>query len=89
MLDLMVNKLSMYSRSKLDYSQFKNQENDMDQVQAKADELYSYTLGAIADYREQIDELKEVLMDQYVLSKDAIFALLEKQQLNHVNNHPI
>ena len=80
MLDLMVNKLSMYSRSKLDYSQFKNQESDLDQVQAKADELYSYTLQAIADYRAQIAELKDVLMDQYVLSKDAIFALLEQQQ---------
>jgi cell division protease FtsH len=82
MLDLMVNKLSMYSRSKLDYSQFKNQENDLDQVQAKADELYSYTLQSIADYRAPIAELKEVLMDQYVLSKDALFALLEKQDLD-------
>ncbi|HWW70250.1 MAG TPA: AAA family ATPase [Duganella sp.] len=79
MLDMMVNKLSMYSRSKLDYSQFKNKENDLDQVQAKADELYTYTLRSINDYREQISELKEVLMDQYVLSKDAIFALLEQQ----------
>jgi cell division protease FtsH len=79
MLDMMVNKLSMYSRSKLDYSQFKNKENDLDQVQAKADELYTYTLQSIDDYREQIAELKDVLMDQYVLSKDAIFALLEQQ----------
>jgi len=81
MLDMMVNQLSMYSRSKLDYSQFKHQERDLDQVEAKADELYSYTLQAIADYRVPISELKEVLMDQYVLSKDAIFALLEQQQL--------
>ncbi|OEZ97843.1 AAA family ATPase [Duganella sp. HH101] len=81
MLDMMVNQLSMYSRSKLDYSQFKHQERDLDQVEAKADELYSYTLQAIADYRVQIGELKEVLMDQYVLSKDAIFALLAQQQL--------
>ncbi|NYE61982.1 cell division protease FtsH [Duganella sp. 1224] len=80
MLDLMVNKLSMYSRSKIDHSQFKDQEADLGQVAAKADELYSYTLTAIADYREQIAELKGVLMDQYVLSKDAIFALLEQQQ---------
>jgi cell division protease FtsH len=79
MLDLMVNKLSMYSRSKIDHSQFKNKESDLDQVQAKADELYTYTLTAIADYREQISELKGVLMEQYVLSKDAIFALLEQQ----------
>ncbi|NVD69160.1 AAA family ATPase [Duganella sp. BJB1802] len=82
MLDMMVNQLSMYSRSKLDYRQFKNQERDLDQVQAKADELYSYTLGAIADYRVAIDELKEVLMEQYVLSKDAIFSLLEQRQLS-------
>jgi cell division protease FtsH len=80
MLDLMVNKLSMYSRSKIDHSQFKDQEADLGQVEAKADELYSYTLTAIADYRDQIAELKGVLMDQYVLSKDAIFALLEQQQ---------
>lgn len=80
MLDLMVNKLSMYSRSKIDHSQFKDKEADLGQVEAKADELYSYTLTAIADYREQITELKDVLMDQYVLSKDAIFALLEQQR---------
>lgn len=80
MLDMMVNQLSMYSRSKLDYSQFKHQERDLGQVEAKADELYSYTLQAIADYRVQIGELKEVLMDQYVLSKDAIFALLAQQR---------
>src|SRR5450830_162977 len=80
MLDLMVNKLSMYSRSKIDHSQFKDKQADLGKVEAKADELYSYTLTAIADYREQIAELKGVLMDQYVLSKDAIFALLEQQQ---------
>jgi cell division protease FtsH len=88
MLDMMVNQLSMYSRSKLDYRQFKNQERDLDQVQAKADELYTYTLRAIADYRVQIGELKEVLMEQYVLSKDAIFALLERQNLDlHRQDH--
>jgi len=80
MLDMMVNQLSMYSRSKLDYTQFKHKDTDLDQVQAKSDELYTYTLAAIADYREQILELKDVLMDQYVLSKDAIFSLLEEQQ---------
>lgn len=81
MLDLMVNKLSMYSRSKIDHSHFKDKEADLGQVESKADELYSYTLTAIADYRWQIEELKGVLMDQYVLSKDQIFSLLEQQQL--------
>jgi cell division protease FtsH len=82
MLDMMVNKLSMYSRSKLDYSQFKNDssaERTLDQVEAKADELYSYTLGAIGDYKDLIASLKDVLLERYVLSKDAIFDLLEER----------
>jgi len=82
MLDMMVNRLSMYSRSKLDYSQFKNEmsgEHTLVQVEAKADELYSDTLKAIGDYREVMDGLKDVLMEQYVLSKDQIFALLEER----------
>lgn len=96
MLDLMVNKLSMYSRSKLDYSQFKNDggaERTLDQVEAKADELYSHTLRAIGDYQELIDGLKDVLLERYVLSKDAIFELLEASRpllprsLSMSNNH--
>jgi cell division protease FtsH len=82
MLNLMVNQLSMYSRSKLDYSQFKNDlsgEHTLVQVEAKADELYSYTLGAIGDYKDVIASLKETLLERYVLSKDAVFDLLELQ----------
>ncbi|AVR95120.1 AAA family ATPase [Pseudoduganella armeniaca] len=82
MLDMMVNRLSMYSRSKLDYSQFKNEtsgEHTLVQVEAKADELYSLTLKSIGDYREVMESLKDVLMERYVLSKDAIFTLLEER----------
>ncbi|WEF31354.1 AAA family ATPase [Pseudoduganella chitinolytica] len=82
MLDMMVNRLSMYSRSKLDYSQFKNEtsgEHTLVQVEAKADELYSQTLKSIGDYRDVMESLKDVLMERYVLSKDAIFTLLEER----------
>lgn len=82
MLDLMVNRLSMYSRSKLDYSQFKQDngaEHTLNQVESKADELYSYTLGAIGDYKELIATLKDILLERYVLTKDAVFELLEQR----------
>ena len=81
MLDTMVNQLSMYSRSKLDYSQFKRDSNEhtLVQVEAKADELYSYTLDAIGDYRAAMDSIKDVLLERYVLSKDEIFALLDER----------
>ncbi|SHG37545.1 cell division protease FtsH [Massilia sp. CF038] len=82
MLNLMVNRLSMYSRSKIDYTQLKNEgsgERTIRQVEEKSDELYSYTLGAIRDYKDVIESIKDTLLDQYVLSKDAVFALLEER----------
>ncbi len=83
MLNLMVNRLSMYSRSKIDYTQLRQEgsgEHTVRQVEEKSDELYSYTLGAIRDYKAVIESLKDTLLDQYVLSKDAVFALLEERR---------
>ncbi len=82
LLNTMVNRLSMYSRSKLDYSQLRGESGDehtLQQVEAKADELYSTTLAAMRDYRAVMDSIKDELMERYVLSKDAIFALLEER----------
>jgi cell division protease FtsH len=82
MLNLMVNQLSMYSRSKIDYSQLRQEgsgDHTLRQVEEKSDELYSYTLGAIRDYRAVIESIKDTLLEQYVLSKDAVFALLEER----------
>jgi cell division protease FtsH len=83
MLNLMVNRLSMYSRSKIDYSQLQNDasgEHTLRQMEEKADELYSYTLGAMRDYRAMMESIKDTLLEQYVLSKDAVFALLEERK---------
>ncbi|MGZ5199375.1 MAG: AAA family ATPase [Telluria sp.] len=82
MLNLMVSRLSMYSRSKLDYSQLQNDgaaEHTLRQVEQKSDELYNYTLTSMRDYTGVIESLKDTLLDQYVLSKDAVFALLEQR----------
>ena len=83
MLSLMVGRLSMYSRAKIDYSQLQNDasgEHTLRQVEEKSDELYNYTLNSIRDYEEVIVSIKDTLLDQYVLSKDAVFALLEEHQ---------
>jgi cell division protease FtsH len=79
MLDMMVNRLSMYSRSKLDYSQLKREgsaEDAIRQVEVKADELYGRTLEAMKDYKGLIAALTGTLLERYVLSKDEVFALL-------------
>ena len=83
MLNLMVNRLSMYSRSKIDYTQLGHDhtgEHSIRQVEEKSDELYTYTLDAIRDYKAVIESIKDTLLDQYVLSKDAVFALLEERR---------
>jgi cell division protease FtsH len=80
MLDMMVNRLSMYSRSKLDYSQLKREgaapDEALRQVEEKADELYSRTLEAMKDYTGLIGALTGILLERYVLSKDEVFELL-------------
>jgi cell division protease FtsH len=78
-LDLMVNRLSMYSHSKLDYSQLKREgalDEAVRQVEHKADELYNRTLEAMKAYKDMVWSLKDTLLERYVLSKDEVFALL-------------
>ncbi len=79
LLNLMVNRLSMYSHSKIDYALLRQDghgEQAIAQVEAKADELYRHTLEAIKDYQAIIASIKEVLLERYVLSKEAVFALI-------------
>lgn len=79
LLNLMVTRLSMYSRSKLDYTQLRQEGSHSEmlkQVESKADELYSATLNAMQAYRSTIEFIKEALMERYVLSRDEVFALL-------------
>lgn len=79
-LELMVNQLSMYSRSKLDYRQLRRDgapDASLREVEQKADELYERTLRAITGYREWMVPLKDTLMERYVLSKDEVFDVLE------------
>src|SRR5690606_37420695 len=79
-LDMMVNRLSMYSNSKLDYRQLKKDSSPEDgirQLEEKADELYQRTLDAMQAYKDIMWEVKNVLLEQYVLSKDEMFDLLE------------
>jgi cell division protease FtsH len=80
-LELMVNQLSMYSRSKLDYRQLRRDgapDASVLELERKADELYAHTLKAMAHYRHWMIQLKDTLMERYVLSKDEVFDLLEQ-----------
>lgn len=91
LLNLMVTRLSMYSRSKLDYTQLRQEGSHSDmlkQVEAKADELYSATLTSMQAYRSTIEFIKEALMERYVLSRDEVFALLNDRLVDvHMGNN--
>ncbi len=85
-LELMVNQLSMYSRSKLDYRQLRHDgaaDVSVRELEQKADELYELTLKAMMEYRDWMCRLKDVLMERYVLSKDDVFDLLENFSRPH------
>ena len=85
LLNLMVTRLSMYSRSKLDYTQLRQEGSHSEmlkQVEAKADELYNATLAAMQAYRSTIEFIKDALMERYVLSRDEVFVLLAQHEVN-------
>jgi cell division protease FtsH len=78
-LELMINQLSMYSPSKLDYRQLRHGEASMTtlrEVEKKSEELYRKTLESVTSYESWIIELKKSLMENYVLSKDEVFELV-------------
>ncbi len=90
-LELMVNQLSMYSRSKLDYRQLKRDgahDDSLRAVEAKADELYSQTLATMASYRGWMEQLKTSLMERYVLSKDEVFEMIAELQRSEPLSEP-
>jgi cell division protease FtsH len=87
-LDLMVNQLSMYSHTKLDYRQLQRDSTGNDalsQLETKSDELYSRTLQAIKSYAELMAAIKATLLERYVLSKDEVFVLLEELMTTRTN----
>ncbi len=88
-LDLMVNQLSMYSHTKLDYRQLQQDGNNAEslrQLEAKSDELYSRTLKVIKSYAALITSIKTTLLERYVLSKDEVFVLLDGLMKNRENS---
>jgi len=88
-LDLMVNQLSMYSHTKLDYRQLQqdgNHAESLRQLEAKSDELYSRTLKVIKSYAALITSIKTTLLERYVLSKDEVFVLLDGLMKNRENS---
>ncbi len=88
-LELMINQLSMYSPSKLDYRQLRQGESSMttlNAVEKKSDELYRKTLKSITGYESLIIELKKSLMEQYVLSKDEVFELLAPMLMSSMSH---
>ncbi|GAB3644763.1 AAA family ATPase [Ramlibacter alkalitolerans] len=79
-LQTVVARLSLYSRSKLDYSQLQAKgvdEKALAAIEAKSAELYEQTLTALRGYEQLMQVLKGVLLDRFVLSKDEVFDLME------------
>jgi len=91
-LQLMVGRLSMYSRAKIDYSQLQSKgvdEKALANIEAKSAELYEHTLATMQTYRERIFSLKDVLMARYVLTKDEVFEYLQQEQARQAHlSHP-
>lgn len=84
LLRQMIEKTSMYSEAKIDYSVFKDVQQDvLARIEAKSAECYTRAVQAVTQHKEFVEAMKDVLMQQYILEKDEIFARLE----HHIKDH--
>lgn len=92
LLNTMINELSMYSTSKVNYavlakaaqsrgvpSSASMPENRIAKVEETADALYLRTQAIVQKYKADIEAIKSILLERYVLSKDEIFELLAER----------
>jgi len=57
---------------------FKDTQQDvLARIEAKSAECYARALDAVRTHRDFVEGMKDVLMKQYILEKDEIFARLE------------
>lgn len=78
-LDVMVNKLSMYADSKINYSLLGEVDKsaNIKQMEEISSRLYVDSIQYIQANADKIKMLTEILLDKYVLTKDEVFELLE------------
>lgn len=78
LLDLAVNKVSLYSDFKIDRTAFEGEgSNRIEALEAKAVELYHKTQKVLEAHKDLIDEIASELVSQYVMTGDEIFQKLE------------
>jgi cell division protease FtsH len=80
-LTSMICRVSSYSDAKLDYSQIEQPAaaaQTLRDMELKSAELYSQAKKIVAEYMPIINDLKDVLLNEYVLTKDEIFNWLSK-----------
>lgn len=78
-LDVMVNKLSMYAESKLNYSLLGEVDRsaNIKQMEEISSRLYVESIQYIQANADKIKMLTDILLDKYVLTKDEVFDILE------------
>lgn len=79
-LDAMVNKLSMYSSSKINYSLLGeiDKKDNISKIEEISSRLYDVSLDFISSNREKIELLTEILLVNYVMTKDEVFDILAR-----------
>lgn len=77
-LKYMYEKCSIYDDFKIDFGQLKNDEEIRNNIVKKSSELYKETKEIVENNKDLIKYLSNVLLEKWVLSKDEIFAEIQK-----------
>lgn len=77
-LRAMIEQVSVYGRSKLDYSAFMDLPKDVvGRIEEKSAELYEEAVKSVEENREFIEKVRRILLEKFIIEKDEVFEILE------------
>jgi len=88
--DLLINKLNVYSKSKVNFNKLYSKsvliQNNQDQIENKANELYKESLNIVKKHKNNIIIIKKIMIEKWVLHKNDIVELIEQNIIKIESN---
>jgi len=84
-LNLLVNKLNVYNKSKINFNKLYSHnvilKENKEQIVSKSEELYNISLNIIKKHKKNIELLEKIMLEKWILTKIDIIDLLKNNKI--------
>jgi len=80
-LNLMVNKINIYSDKKINYTLLKQEEKNIEEIERLSELLYKKSKERIQKHKDNIKTLSKILKEKWTLNKNDIILLITEEKI--------